>query len=108
MATETQKRSRRRPDPLPERSDYRDDGCGEGCDRSLECPFPRCRFDDPMGWRREARRVRDREIARVHAAEGLTVDALASRFQVSRRTVHRILSDARKAKPGGGAASGAT
>ncbi len=106
--------SRRRLDTLPERSEYRDDGCGGGCERSLECPFPRCRLDDPMGWRREARVIRDRELVRVYAAEGLTVDGLASRFQVSRRTVHRVLSDARKARIRGearirkGAGAGAT
>ena len=118
MATETAKRGgvrertdgsgsgrgrRRRLDTLPERAEYQDTGCGQGCERSLECPFPRCRFDDPTGWRQEARAARDREVARAHAVEGLTVDALAARFAVSRRTVHRILSEARSAAATGAA-----
>ncbi len=101
---------RRRRDGLPEQSEYRDDGCGKGCERSLECPFARCRLDDPIRWRRDERRVRDRQVVRVRAAEGLTVDALAARFAISRRTVHRILADARKAAARKAAvgASGAT
>jgi len=96
VATETRRVGKRR-DRLPEQSEYRDVGCGRGCVRSLECPFSRCRFDDPMGWRRREREARDKDVMRVRLGEGLTVDALAARFGISRRTVHRILADARRA-----------
>jgi AraC-like DNA-binding protein len=101
MATETWRgkndRAIKGRESLSEQSEYRDIGCGEGCVRSLECPFARCRFDDPVSWRRTERKVRDKEVMRVRVKESLTVDVLAARFGISRRTVHRILADARKA-----------
>ncbi len=86
---------RQQRDGLPEQSEYRDDGCGRGCERSLECPFARCRWDDPMRRRREERDARDQEVVRIRATEGLTINALATQFTISRRTVHRILAEAR-------------
>lgn len=82
-------------DPLPEHAVYEDRGCGNGCVRSLECPFERCRFDDPLLWQRMERDQRDQRIVTARAQDGLTVEALAARFGVSRRTVHRALSRAR-------------
>lgn len=78
-----------REDALPEHTHYRDDGCDlfASC---LRCPLPRCRYDEPGGIRSLLAELRDREILRLRA-EGVSVDELAQRFSVSRRSVFRIL-----------------
>ena len=48
-----------------------------------------------MRRRREERHTRDQEVVRVRATEGFTVNTLATQFAISRRTVHRILAEAR-------------
>ena len=88
---------RRRPggtDALPEDTPYVDRGCGNGCTRSLECPFPRCRYDDPPVSRSETRVRRDAAILRARAQEGLSVSAIARRFNIGTRTVYRALQHA--------------
>jgi hypothetical protein len=86
---------RRRPrhDSLPENVEYRDEGCDlfASC---LACPLPRCRYDEPGGVRTMMNRVRDDEIRRLHDTGALTVEEIAVRFRVSRRTVFRILRTA--------------
>ncbi len=80
-------------DRLPELTIYQDHGCDlfSSC---LGCPLPRCRYDDP-GWiQREERGHRDTELLQLRAKHALPVHELASRFGVSTRTVHRILSRA--------------
>jgi len=78
-------------DALPENVRYRD----EGCDLSpscLNCRLPVCRYDFPPAARRRLRTLdRDEEIARLRRRERLPIADLASRFNVSRRTVFRIL-----------------
>lgn len=77
-------------DTLPEQVRYRD----EGCDLSpscLNCRLPICRYDLPGGTRRLRTLPRDEEITRLRRCERLPIDALARRFEVSRRTVFRIL-----------------
>ena len=77
-------------DALPEHVRYRD----EGCDLSpscLNCRLPLCRYDLPGGTRRLRTLPRDEEIARLRRCERLPIDVLARRFEVSRRTVFRIL-----------------
>lgn len=84
-----------RSDALPEHIDYRDDGCDlfPSC---LSCPLARCRYDVPGGVRALLNRERDRQMRLLRTEAGLSVDAIAERFQVSRRTVFRAL-----ALPGG-------
>jgi hypothetical protein len=77
-------------DPLPDRFDY----CDEGCDlfpSCLECPLPRCRYDEQSGGKRAATRLRDRELLRQRSLAGKGVAELARSFSVSRRTVQRII-----------------
>ena len=77
-------------DALPENVRYRD----EGCDLSpscLNCRLPLCRYDLPGGTRRLRTLPRDEEIARLRRSERLPINVLARRFDVSRRTVFRIL-----------------
>ena len=82
-------------DLLPEDTLYVDRGCGEGCARSLECPFPRCRHDEPPVSSRQKLLMRDRAIVEARVKEGLTIAAIAARFSVGPRTIFRALKSAR-------------
>ena len=78
-------------DLLPEDTLYVDRGCGEGCARSLECPYPRCRYDEPPVSSRQKILLRDRAIVEARVKEGLTIAAIAARFSVGPRTIFRVL-----------------
>ena len=84
-----------RQDALPEHVDYRDRGCDlfPSC---LSCPLPRCRYDEPGGVRAMLNRVRDREIRRMRFDDGVPINEIGRRFQVSRRTVFRALEAGRR------------
>ena len=84
-----------RGDGLPEDALYIDRGCGDGCTRSLECPFPRCRYDEPLVSRREKLQPRDQAIVAARIKEGLPIAVIAERFNVGTRTVFRVLRSAR-------------
>ncbi|MBI4219384.1 MAG: hypothetical protein HY682_04510 [Chloroflexi bacterium] len=79
-----------RSDTLPENSTYRDDGC-DVSPTCLKCPLPVCKYDDPEFLRRTSRNARDEAILAARHSEGRSVAALAVRFGVSTRTVHRVL-----------------
>ena len=89
---------RPRKDALPEHVRYRDEGCDvfESC---LRCPLPRCRYDVPGGVRTLLNRARDREIRRLRDETALSIEAIAARFHVSRRTVFRVLAPHRLTRP---------
>ncbi len=68
-----------------EEFEYKD----EGCDLSpscLNCPLPRCRYDGGL----PANELRDAEIVRL-CREGKGVREVAAMFQLSTRTIQRIL-----------------
>lgn len=79
-----------RSDALPEYQEYRDEGCDlfASC---LACPLQRCRYDVPGGVRALLNRERDHQIRLVRGTSPLSVDEIAARFHVSRRTVFRVL-----------------
>lgn len=79
-----------RSDALPEYQEYRDEGCDlfASC---LRCPLQRCRYDVPGGVRALLNRERDHQIRLLRDASPITVDQIAARFRVSRRTVFRAL-----------------
>ena len=79
-------------DVLPEHFSYRDNGC-EVSQSCLRCPLPKCKHDDP-GWLRSYRRAQRDRLLRVRRRENASVGELAQRFQISERTVHRILARA--------------
>jgi len=79
----------------PEYCHYRDEGC-EVADSCLNCPFPKCIYDEPGGRKRRLKRQRDREIIRLFNTEGKGVKELASMFGFSQRTVQRALKRAKK------------
>jgi hypothetical protein len=80
-----------RKDALPEHTHYADTGC-DLYDSCLNCPLERCRYDQPGGARRLMSRERDQRIVRLQHDEQLSVDLIAQRFAVSRRTVFRVLA----------------
>jgi hypothetical protein len=80
-----------RRDALPESANYEDNGC-EVAPRCLECPLPCCRFDVVGGKRAMLNDARDREIRHLRRTTALTVEELAERFEVGRRTVFRALA----------------
>jgi AraC-like DNA-binding protein len=93
-----------RGDALPENQEYADSGC-DIWERCLTCPLPRCRYDEPGGARQIFLRERDSEIARLRRGDGATIDELAQRFGVSRRTVFRVLRRATRPARRAGRAS---
>jgi transposase-like protein len=86
-----------REDALPEHTSYADTGC-ELHSRCLTCPLERCRYDVAGGLHQLRTAGRDREVLSLHAAAGLTVDDIAARVGISRRTVFRILARHRATK----------
>jgi len=78
-----------RADSLPEFTRYRDDGCDVSAS-CLDCPLPRCRYEEPGGLRALLNEQRDRQILQLRL-KGMPVDQLAGRFGVSRRTVFRVI-----------------
>jgi len=84
-----------RRDALPEHTRYVDTGC-EVHPSCLTCPLVRCRYDEPGGVRALQSRDRDLSILQLHRDERLTVDAIARRVGVSRRTVFRALARGRR------------
>jgi hypothetical protein len=83
-------------DSLPEYTRYKDDGCvvSESC---FTCPLPRCRYEEPGGLRAVMNQARDSEILGMRG-RGYGVAEIAAQFQVSRRTVFRIIGSARAAE----------
>lgn len=78
-----------RADTLPENTKYMDDGC-ELAASCLECPRIVCKYDDPGWLQRENRRTRDNRIFELRK-RGVPVTELSRQFEVSTRTVHRII-----------------
>ena len=85
-------RSRDGLDLPPEYCHYRDEGC-DLADSCLNCPFPRCIYDQPGGRQRWLKRLRDKEMVRLFTAGGKGINELASIFSVSQRTVQRALKN---------------
>jgi transcriptional regulator of acetoin/glycerol metabolism len=84
---------RPRRDALPEHTQYADTGC-EVHHSCLTCPLVRCRFDEPGGTRVLLRRGRDVQMAALQR-RGKSVNEIARRYGVSRRTVFRALARVR-------------
>ena len=86
---------RARRDALPEHTHYNDTGC-EVHHSCLSCPLVRCRYDEPGGVRKVLSEERDRVILALQR-RGRSIDHIARRCGVSRRTVFRVLARARSA-----------
>lgn len=83
-------------DRTPEDTHYRDTGC-QVWPSCLSCPLERCIYDEPEGGPAARRRLRDEEIYRLYTERKADIAALARRFGVSRRTVHRAVARLRGA-----------
>ena len=77
-------------DVVPERYPYRDEGC-EVSPSCLRCPLPQCKYDDPRWFQRQRQKERDREVVTALREDGLSVLEVAARFDLSERTVFRML-----------------
>jgi AraC-like DNA-binding protein len=100
---ERERSTENEPDLLPEYCHYRDDGC-EFADSCLNCPFPKCLYDEPRGRQRWLKELRDREIDRLFS-EGWGVKDLATLLGLSQRTIQRALKSTlsvSSSKGGGG------
>ncbi|OGT54303.1 MAG: hypothetical protein A3E01_15170 [Gammaproteobacteria bacterium RIFCSPHIGHO2_12_FULL_63_22] len=84
-----------RPDSLPEHKVYLDTGCDLHAN-CLTCPFERCRYDEPSPGRGLAVKTRlmEQELAGLRR-QGLTMDEIAQRWGVARRTAYRVLAKQR-------------
>ncbi len=77
-------------DLLPEFYPYRDIGC-EMSPSCLDCPLPQCKYDNPGSMQREKRSERDRQIVYAFRQDSMTAPKVAARFDLSQRTIFRIL-----------------
>ena len=76
-------------DVLPENVHYNDTGC-EASTYCLECPLPKCKYDDPSWYHQFKQDSRDEAILSTYES-GFTVFEVAKHFSVSSRTIHRAL-----------------
>lgn len=93
-ATGRQRRSLTVLDRAPE-SVVPDTGCEES-PTCLDCPLPQCKYDDSAAYRTTRRQRRYEQIMAVYRGGGLSVFEVSERFDVSPRTVHRALRQARR------------
>ena len=83
-------------DDMPEFYHYEDTGC-EVSDACLDCPLPKCKYDDPAWFQRNKRLARDFKIWSAMQQDGLTVEEASERFSVTVRTIFRIMRRCRDA-----------
>ena len=83
-------------DTTPEFCHYEDTGC-EVSAACLECPLPRCKFDDPAWYQRNRRLARDFRVMYAIQQESLSIEEAAERFSVTVRTIFRTLQRCREA-----------
>ena len=95
-ATRTSSAEITAPEDASEFYHYADTGC-EASDSCLDCPLPRCRYDDPAWYQRNRRLARDFRIVRTMQQEALSIEDTAERFGITNRTVFRILQRCREA-----------
>ena len=81
-------------DALPEHYPYRDTGC-DVSPSCLKCPLPQCKYDNPGWLQREKRRERDHQVISALQSYSMSVPETATRFDLSQRTVFRILKRVR-------------
>jgi len=77
-------------------SRYPDTGCPDlGEPSCLSCTLPKCRYDydEPLIVRAMVMAARSADVVRAQQ-DGLAIAEIAERFDVSKRTVQRILAGA--------------
>ena len=83
-------------DATPEFYHYEDTGC-EASPSCLNCPLPRCKYDDLAWYQRNRRLAKDFQMMYIIERERLSVEEAAERFSITVRTVFRILRRCRLA-----------
>ena len=83
-------------DAVPEFYHYEDTGC-EVSPSCLNCPLPRCKYDDPVWFQRHQRLSKDLDVLTAMRLEDLAVEEAAERFSVTVRTIFRIMRRCREA-----------
>ena len=76
-------------DLRPEYCQYRDEGC-EFSGSCLQCRMEQCIYDQPRGKRRMLKAMRDKNVLDLFQ-QGKTTRELAGMFNVTRRTIQRVL-----------------
>ena len=71
--------------PEPKLPDIPDTGC-EAAPSCLDCPLPKCRYDNPHVWRQYRR---DQQIVAAIREQNLTDRQAAQRFGLHKRTIGR-------------------
>ena len=102
--------TRYEPEPPEDASEfyhYDDSGC-EVSDSCLDCPLPRCRYDDPKWYQRNRRLARDFRIMRAMQQECLSIHETAERFSITPRTIFRIMQRCREVAQGAMSTDGRT
>ena len=64
-----------------------------GCDMAdscLECPLPRCKHEDPWGYRKTKLQERDQEYIEVINRDNLSIKEAAEKLGVTKKTVLRV------------------
>jgi hypothetical protein len=74
---------------------FEDAGC-EVSDSCLNCPLPRCKYDDPVWYQKHRRLAKDLKVLTVMRTEKLSVEEAAERFSVTVRTIFRIMRRSRE------------
>tara|TARA_B100000686_G_scaffold186772_1_gene193476 strand:+ start:2367 stop:2687 length:321 start_codon:yes stop_codon:yes gene_type:complete len=80
-------------DSLPEQMHYSDTGC-EASLSCLSCPLPKCKYDDPAWYQAYKRIDKDLEILNMYEERTFSTFAIAQKFKVSPRTIHRAVKRA--------------
>ncbi|MFC2013211.1 hypothetical protein ACFLUE_02875 [Chloroflexota bacterium] len=81
----------------PEYHRYRDEGCEVASaflhhqSSCLNCPFPKCVYEQDGGKQHWLKQLRDREMLRLFNTGGKEMKGLAEMFGVSQRTVQRAI-----------------
>ena len=75
---------------------YEDTGC-EASDSCLDCPLPKCKYDDPEWYQRNRRLARDFRVVATMDRDCLSIEETAERFSITVRTVFRIMQRCREA-----------
>ncbi len=83
-------------DAVPEFYHYEDTGC-EVSASCLNCPLPMCKYDDPVWFQRNRRLAKDFKVWAAIQQEDLSVEEAAERFEVTQRTIFRIIHRCRQA-----------
>ena len=82
-------------DSIPEFYHYEDTGC-EVSSSCLQCPLPKCKYDDPTWYQKNRRIAKDLKILSAMKNENLTVEQTADKFSVTVRTIFRIMRRCRE------------